>query len=79
MKLFFKIYNEDNNLIGAIALEPPVGQYETDVFVEDLEVVIDEGYSLIPIEINTYIRIKDYKDRDNLKAFKDTINQNITC
>jgi len=79
MKLFFKIYDKDDSLIGAIALEPPVGQYEIDAFAEDLEAVIDDGFSIIPIELDTYIQIKNYSSSDNLKAFKDAITQNITC
>jgi hypothetical protein len=74
-KSFFKVYDAKNFLVTVIGIE----SIRSDYFIEELETLIDEGYSVIPTTYDIYIEFQIRLNLGTTDRFEDLKAQNISC
>lgn len=80
--MFFKLYqtiNKNTMFVGIIAMTPPSNSFEGYDFIEDMEALMEEGYSIIPTTLAAYLDFKLHQDLEDISNFVDLKTQNITC
>ena len=82
-KIFLKVYKLTGNsslFSGIIPIDPPMTDMENYEFIDQLEGVIEEGYSFKPTTLDAFIKYKQEIEMGRTDGeLIDLDSQNISC